>query len=249
MFRRFCWSVMCFLLCPAAFAQTEKPGPAAPAPPPLDPAADSRIHLVRETGGHAARPQHLVFTPDGTRLISAAEDRTVQVWDVVTGERLRVIRPPVGLDDRGGLSERAYGPHLVVDRQGEQVAFCTEARDDKGVVVFATFVCSLETGQAQVVKGTERFKLAGDWPAALRKVRVPPAVVTRLNALKNQEPATGEAFRSQLAKILNAEELAGCLSKVLTVARVATVRAFAPDGKALALGTAGEILLVDIATR
>jgi WD40 repeat protein len=117
---------------------------------------------VRDPGGHAAKPVYVEFTPDGKKLISAAEDQTVQVWDVGTGERLRVIRPPVGLDGRGGLIGRGVGHPLVVDRQGERVAFCVQAKDDQGRVVKTTFVCSLATGQAQVLKRTGPRDFAPD---------------------------------------------------------------------------------------
>ena len=118
----------------------------------VDPAADGRVHLVRDPGGHAAMPRHLAFTPDGTKLVSTGDDHTIQIWDVVSRERLRVIRPPTGVNHAGGVSEKTPGLKLVMDRQGKQVAFCTEAKDDNGKVVFTTFVCSLETGEAQVLK-------------------------------------------------------------------------------------------------
>jgi len=147
--------VVCGLLLPfsTAHAQENDPAPKdAPAPPPVDPVADSRVRLVREPGGHAAVPRHLSFTPDSKKLLSTGDDRTIQVWDVATGERLRVIRPPVGLDGQGGVSNRVAGTRLVVDRKSERVAFCTEAKDDKGKLVFTTFVCSLATGEAQTLK-------------------------------------------------------------------------------------------------
>jgi WD40 repeat protein len=137
-----------------------------PAPVEADPVPDSRVHLVRETGGHAAVPRALLFTPDGKKLISTGDDLTVQVWDVETRERLRVIRPPAGLDGLGSVPE-----YLVVDRRGRRVAFQVEARHadegpgarkrpgapaetrrGPGQKVRTTFVCSLETGQAQALK-------------------------------------------------------------------------------------------------
>jgi hypothetical protein len=133
-----------------ARAQGEGPPPVTEPPAaPAVPEPDGRVRLVVEPGGHAAKPLHLLFTPDGKKLVSTAEDRTIQVWDVTTGERLRVIRPPIGIDGQGGVSE-----HLVVDRQGQRIAFCTEARDDKKQVVKTTFVCTLATGEAQTLKHT-----------------------------------------------------------------------------------------------
>jgi WD40 repeat protein len=116
-------------------------------PVEADPVADSRVHLVLDIGGHAARPVQVLFTPDGKKLVSAAEDRTVQVWDVVTRERLRVFRPPLGVDGQGGVPH-----HLAVDRKGERVAFWVEVKDDKSQKVKTTFVCSLTNGQVQTLK-------------------------------------------------------------------------------------------------
>jgi WD40 repeat protein len=42
-------------------------------------AADGHEVLVLE--GHVDVPRHLLFTPDGKRLLSASQDTTVLVWD------------------------------------------------------------------------------------------------------------------------------------------------------------------------
>jgi WD40 repeat protein len=137
-------SLLCLILTslsPAFAQEKETPGVEA------DPIPDSRVHLVRDPGGHAALPVQCVFTPDGKTLISAAEDRTVQVWDVVMAERLRVIRPPLGPDGQGGVPQ-----HLTVDRKGERIAFWVAVKDDKGQTIRTTFVCSLATGLAHPLK-------------------------------------------------------------------------------------------------
>jgi WD40 repeat protein len=41
--------------------------------------------------GHRGRIFRLVYSPDGRRLASASEDRTVKVWDTSTGELLRTL--------------------------------------------------------------------------------------------------------------------------------------------------------------
>src|SRR5581483_7339436 len=116
-----------------------------------------------DTGGHAAVPRALAFTPDGKKLISTGDDRTVQVWDVATRERLRVIRPPLGLDGQGGVRWEAMGQYpLTVDRTGERVAFGVEVKDDKGRPVKTTFVCSLDTGAAHALKGCGPRDFAAD---------------------------------------------------------------------------------------
>ena len=57
--------------------------------PPAAEERDRRRHLVLglENGGHVGG-LGLHFAPNGKRLISVGEDRTVQVWNVETGPRL-----------------------------------------------------------------------------------------------------------------------------------------------------------------
>jgi WD40 repeat protein len=194
---------------------------------PTEPGSDSRLRLVCEPGGHAGVPRYLAFTPDGKKLISAGDDRTVQVWDVASGERLRVIRPPVGLDGQGGVSARVPGPRLVLDRQGERLAFCAEAKDDKGQVVTTTFVCSLATGAAQTLKraGPRAFAPDGKTLAigeghAVRLVEI-ATDTPRLTA--NVVPARAKQNVSDLA--------------------------FSPDGKTLAVvADDARVSLLDAAT-
>jgi WD40 repeat protein len=132
-----------------------------------------RVLLVRDPGGHAAAPQHLRFTPDGKKLISAGEDHTVQVWDVRTRERLRMFRLPLGPEHWTGREQKPSGPFdptrfgtlsaegqglrfawapLVVDRKGERVSFCTDVNDAQGKPVLTTFVCALGSDKTQVLK-------------------------------------------------------------------------------------------------
>ena len=150
------WLSFALLLLPVgtALAQQEnKTSKEDVAPVKGDPEPERRVRLVRETGGHVAKTLALAFTPDSKKLVSMAEDRTVQIWDVATKERLVVIRPPLGVDGLGGLIDDWVGQPLVLDRKGERVSFCVTAKNDKEQMVSTTFVCSLATGLSQTVTG------------------------------------------------------------------------------------------------
>jgi WD40 repeat protein len=71
---------------------------------------NARVFLTLDPGHHVGPIRALLFTPDGKRLVSAGEDRTVQVWDAQTGERLRVFRPPLSGDRGGAILAAALAP-------------------------------------------------------------------------------------------------------------------------------------------
>ena len=78
----------------------------------LAPAEDApeRPILVLDAGGHTAAVGKVLFTPDGKELISVSSDKTIRVWDVATGEPLRVLRPPIGAGPEGRIYTAALAP-------------------------------------------------------------------------------------------------------------------------------------------
>jgi WD40 repeat protein len=78
--------------------------------PPDEGDPTARAIVTFNAGHHVGPINELVFTPDGKRFISAGEDRTVQMWDVHTGERLRVFRPPVCQTRGGAILAAALAP-------------------------------------------------------------------------------------------------------------------------------------------
>jgi len=82
-------------------------------------------YLELDTKGHMALIRSIVFTPDGSELISASDDKTIRVWDVATGRIVRTIRGEIGDGDPGkiyALALSATGaclpPAAVPARQG-----------------------------------------------------------------------------------------------------------------------------------
>jgi WD40 repeat protein len=73
-------------------------------------------YLELDTKGHMALIRSIVFTPDGSELISASDDKTIRVWDVGTGRIVRTIRGEIGDGDPGKI----YA--LALSRDGRLLA-------------------------------------------------------------------------------------------------------------------------------
>lgn len=73
-------------------------------------APDARPVLVLDAGGHTAPVRKLLFRRQGRELITVSDDKTIRIWDVATGEPLRVLRPPIGPGAEGKLYAAALSP-------------------------------------------------------------------------------------------------------------------------------------------
>ncbi len=68
--------------------------------PTGDPKLAPQRMLALDAGGHTGGIYKLIPNSYGDQLISVSYDKTIRVWDLQTGEPIRVLRPPV---DRGAL--------------------------------------------------------------------------------------------------------------------------------------------------
>jgi WD40 repeat protein len=75
--------------------EPEKPAPEPPSEPELE-TPPGKLTLAIDPGRHTAWILKVAFTPDSKNLIVASHDRSIAVWDVKTGQRLRVLRAPGG---------------------------------------------------------------------------------------------------------------------------------------------------------
>jgi WD40 repeat protein len=73
-------------------------------------AQDRVSYLMLDTGGHMASQKALAFTPDGTQLVSAAEDKVIRVWDWQAGKTVRTFRGQAGLGNEGKVFTMALSP-------------------------------------------------------------------------------------------------------------------------------------------
>ncbi len=72
--------------------------------------ADEAPILMVDPGGHMALIRAVVFTPDGTQIVSAADDKVIRVWDIETASTVRTLRGQIGDGNRGKIYALALSP-------------------------------------------------------------------------------------------------------------------------------------------
>ena len=80
-------------------------------PKPQAADASAMPHLMLDTGGHMSLIRGLAFTPDGTQLISAGDDKVIRVWDWQAGKTVRTIRGQVWPGSEGKIFAMALSPN------------------------------------------------------------------------------------------------------------------------------------------
>lgn len=80
--RLVCWMSMCLLAVACTPAPTQSPVPSPTASGP------SQAGPITVYHGHTSTIFAVVWSPDGTRIASAGNDSTVQIWNATTGHRL-----------------------------------------------------------------------------------------------------------------------------------------------------------------
>lgn len=80
------------------------PAMAQGAEPPSDPI------LRIDPEMHTAPVRSIAVDSQGRYLVTGSEDKTVRVWDAVTGEHLRTLRPPIGPGSEGKIYAVAVSP-------------------------------------------------------------------------------------------------------------------------------------------
>jgi WD40 repeat protein len=128
-------------------AHGQAPKPEEP-PVPTDPMKKPRLTL--DPGHHTTTIVEVLFTPDNKTLISVGLDHSVQIWDVQTGERRRVMRPFV---TQGPLAAALApdGKTLLIASHG----FRPASKDDTPVF---NMVCLLNLEDGRMIELLDQKK-------------------------------------------------------------------------------------------
>jgi WD40 repeat protein len=111
--------------------------------PPLPP-PDQRPYLVLDPGGHTAMVRQAFLSPDGRHVMTASFDKTIRIWEVLTGEPLGTFRLPVGPGAEGAINAIAVSP----DGRRLAVGGNPFGGGKLGILVH---IVSLETGRVETV--------------------------------------------------------------------------------------------------
>ncbi len=66
--------------------------------------------IVINPKGHSGKIHNINYTPDGERIISVSEDKSIRVWDAVTGELIKQFYCQIGEGPEGMLYTSAISP-------------------------------------------------------------------------------------------------------------------------------------------
>jgi WD40 repeat protein len=66
--------------------------------------------IVINPMGHSAKVHNLLFTPDGHKIISVSEDKTIRIWNAETGEMVHKFESQIGDGPEGMFYSSAISP-------------------------------------------------------------------------------------------------------------------------------------------
>jgi len=100
--------------------------------------------IVINSMGHSAKINNLMYTPDGTQIISVSEDKTVRVWNASTGEMQKKFESQIGDGWEGIL----YASDLSPDGKLLAIAGYPVATEKENYVVIIDLVKGVQVATA-----------------------------------------------------------------------------------------------------
>lgn len=200
-----------------------------------------------EIGLHAGFPRRAATDRAGRLLVTGGDDCTARVWDVQTGELLKVLRPPIGSGHQGKVFSVAMLP------DGSAVAIAGVLAEEAGWKT-RVFLCSTEDGEliwvSDPVAGYQRqivFTPAGDRlvvstssvALSLLDARDGKLLLTGTDPVSDVYGVETDGTNIWLGSfdgMLRMYDMALARKKKLSVGNQLYQLALSPDGKKLAVG-------------
>jgi WD40 repeat protein len=152
--------------------------------------------------GHEAGIASAAFSPDGTRVVTASQDKTARIWDAATGKAIIVLR-----DHEGAVNSGAFSPDgtRVVTASEDRTARIWDAATGEAIAVLriqndpgyfhAVLIAAFSPDGARIVTGS------ADFTARLWDV----ATGLEIAVLRRDSMVTSATFSPDGARVLTAD--------------------------------------------
>lgn len=128
---------------------------------------EAGLLLQLDTGGHMAKIQDIVFTPDGKFLVSASDDKVIRVWDLATGKTVRTIRGEAEPGHAGTIHAIALSPDgKFLAAAGFMATFNGTNYVEVGAIRLYDFASGARGAAEEAFECRSRPLLFARWPAA-----------------------------------------------------------------------------------
>jgi WD40 repeat protein len=201
--------------------EAQEPDPEKESEPELG-GSTEKATLALNPLGHVGPIRGTFFSPDGKQLVTVGKDRTVQFWDIASGERLQVMWLPF---EPTATALAPDGKTLAIGRTGprdERRVFLVNLNDGR--------VLGLASGENLGASGTVAalaFSRDGDQLAASNQGGGTP-----VNLLWRGLSGTWEKKPEQIASLKGRSFTPPSIREMFDI----TCLAFSPDGKRIAIG-------------
>ncbi len=226
-------------------APPPKPRPATPQPP--TPRLSARlIGQPKYYEGHSKPVWKSVFSPDGKRIASTGDDRTVRVWDVEQQEAIHVLGPwpkmvgaiEISHDGTQVSAAVADGEWLVWDVESGKVLHTINTTSEKFLAHDLSFsrsgkrlVCCDAYGTVLVYDLVDK-QIVSEINLGRLNVRLIEFLPDEIHVLiGSTHPATLELWNTETRKMVRSYEVTDAPK-----GSVSLVMGVRPDGKEVALG-------------